>query len=107
MLIAFDDLLVRHLGESVSIPNAFDIPNGLARGLMDLPEADRLLCRNSGDEPNRDQDEGQSQIARPQRGRSHQLLELTQNGVRIWSPSEVMQGEQKQFVSVFSQGGAL
>ena len=44
---------------------------------MNLPKTDRLLCRNSGDEPDRDQDKGQSEIARPQGRRSHERkLEL-------------------------------
>jgi hypothetical protein len=39
--------------------------------LMDLPKADRILCRNSGDQPDRDQDERQSEITRPQGRRCH------------------------------------
>jgi hypothetical protein len=56
ILVAFDDFLLGHLGKRVSVAHALHILDGLAGGLMDLAEADRLLGRNSGDEPDRDQD---------------------------------------------------
>ena len=56
VLIALDDLFVRHLGEAVAIAHALHILNRRTRRLVDLPEANCLLGRNGWDEPNRDQD---------------------------------------------------
>ena len=64
---------------------------------MNLPKANRILCRNSRDKPNWDQYEGQSEITRPQGRRSHKRqLELITR-VRIWLRGRLTQGEQKQF----------
>src|SRR5688500_7679458 len=47
MLVVFDDLLVGHLGERVSVANPLHVFDGLAGRFVDLAEADRLLGRYS------------------------------------------------------------
>jgi hypothetical protein len=42
VLVAFDDFLVRHLSEVVTVMDAFHVPNGRARWLMYLPKGDYL-----------------------------------------------------------------
>jgi hypothetical protein len=48
----------------------------LPGGFVNLPKANRVFHRNSGDQPDRDQDEGQSEISRPQGWRHERQLEL-------------------------------
>ena len=77
VLVALDDFFLRNLGEGVAVSHALHIPDGFPGGLVNLPKANRVLRRNSGDKPDRDQDEGQSEISRPQGWRSHERqLEL-------------------------------
>ena len=45
VLVAFDDFLVWHLGEGVTIVDALHVPNGR---VMYLPEGNRLFCRDGG-----------------------------------------------------------
>jgi hypothetical protein len=58
VLVALDDFFLGNLGEGVTVSYALHILDGLPGGLMNLPKTDRLLCRNSGNESNGDQDEG-------------------------------------------------
>jgi hypothetical protein len=58
VLVALDDFLFGNLGEGVTVSYPLHILDGLSGWLMNLPKADRLLCRNSGNESNGDQDEG-------------------------------------------------
>jgi hypothetical protein len=63
VLVAFDDLLLRHLGKLIAIAHTFHIADGLTAQLVDHAEGNRVLIRESGRELHRDEDEGQAEIA--------------------------------------------
>ena len=71
VFVAFDDFLLRNLHKLVSLAHAFDVTDRLAARLMDHAERHRFLVGDSGGELDGNEDEGQAEIARPERGRWH------------------------------------
>jgi hypothetical protein len=63
VLVAFDDLFLRHLLKALLGRDALHIPDGLTRRLVDHAELDRVLRRHGGVHFHRDQDETQAKVA--------------------------------------------
>src|SRR5262245_47664709 len=71
VLIALDDFPIGHFHKFITVPNAFDIADRFPTRLMDHAERHRLLGGDGGAQLHGDEDEGQAEIARPERGRRH------------------------------------
>src|SRR5262245_47588450 len=71
VLVALYDVFLGHLPEAVLGLNALEVFDGLSTRLMNHAKGDSAFCGSRRVKPDRDEDEGEAEIARPNRNGGH------------------------------------
>ena len=99
VLVALDDLVVGDLGKGLALPHTFDVADRFTGRGMDHAKGNPALARGRM-QLDRDQHEGQAEIAGPEGRRHDAELDITR-GVRIWCSLPPAQDEQKETHACF------